>query len=427
MTYQDALHYIHSIHWRGSRPGLSRTEALLKALGNPEKALRCIHIAGTNGKGSTSAMLDSILRRAGYRVGLFTSPYVERFNERIVYNGEPIADDVLSELVERLMPIAEALPDKPTEFELITALGFCFFAQMGCDVVVLEVGMGGRLDSTNVIEKPLLSVITGIALDHTAFLGDTLEKIAAEKAGIIKEGCPVLYGGDTPSVSEVIEARAKALGSPYYRTDRTDLLLKKADLDGSVVDYDGFYDLFLPLRGLYQSRNLATVITAVRLLRGRGLALSDEAIREGLAATHWKARFEVLSRDPLFVFDGSHNKQGIAAACEAMAHYFKGEKVILVSGVMADKDYTDMVEMLLPFAARVFTVTPDNPRALAAKDYAACFLKQGADVEGCESIMLAVEKALKAAAAEKRPIVALGSLYMYHDVKKALFSARSSV
>ncbi len=420
MNYEEALSYIHSINWRGSKPGLSRTRTLLEKLGNPEKSLPCIHIAGTNGKGSTAAMLDSILREAGYRVGLFTSPFVERFNERIVYNGLPIPDGELARLTGLLAPLAESMDDPPTEFELITALGFLYFAEMGCDAVVLEAGMGGRLDSTNVIEAPLLSIITGVALDHTAYLGDTVEKIAAEKAGIIKKGVPLLYGGETPSVMALLAEKAALLSAPFYVTDRSRLIVQKSDLSGSVVDYEDYVGLRLPLCGLYQPRNLATVLTAFRILAKRGLPVSEEALRKGLEKTVWKARFEVLTRNPLVLFDGSHNRQGIEAACEAIDYYFPGQKLVLVTGVMADKAYGEMASLLVPYAARVFAVRPDNPRALAAEALAETYRQAGAEAVPCDSMEKALTAALRAAEEENRPVIALGSLYMYGELKATL-------
>ena len=214
MTYREAVEYIHSVVWRGSRPGLSRICELLARLGNPEEGLKFIHIAGTNGKGSTSAMTESVLREAGYKTGLFVSPYIKSFNERIAFCGVPIDNESLAEITARVKPHAEQMADTPTEFELITAIGLCYFRQMNCDIVVLETGMGGRLDSTNVIKDPLATVITGIALDHTEYLGDTVEKIAAEKAGIIKRGAPVVWGGHDARARAVIETVAESVGAP---------------------------------------------------------------------------------------------------------------------------------------------------------------------------------------------------------------------
>ena len=422
MTYEETIAYIHSVNWRGSRPGLERITELLDKLGNPQKSLRCVHIAGTNGKGSTSAMLDSILREAGYKVGLFTSPYIETFNERVMYDGKPIDNDDLCRLVSEVAPIAEAMDDPPTEFELITALGFVYFQEKGCDVVVLEVGMGGRLDSTNVIEAPYLSIITGVALDHENFLGDTVEKIACEKAGVIKEGVPVLYGGEIESVKNIIESAAKEKNAPMFVTDRSSLVVKQADFSGTYLDYDGLKDLYLPLLGLYQPRNLATVVSAIKILRTRGLLVTESALRQGLAKTKWKARFEVLMQEPLFLFDGSHNMQGIDAACEAFSHYFGNKKLYLVTGVMADKAYDAMVKKLLPFAAKVFTVTPDNPRALSSETLAALYREYGVDAESFVCVKEAVMAACEQAKENSFAVAALGSLYMYGEVKAALLA-----
>ena len=420
MTYDEALNYIHSVNWRGSRPGLERITELLKKLGNPEKHLQCIHIGGTNGKGSTSAMLDSILRCAGYSVGTFTSPFIERFNERIMLDGAPISDKDLCRFLSVVAPIAEAMDDKPTEFELITALGFLYFKEKGCDYVVLEVGMGGRLDSTNVIDSPVLSIVTGIALDHTAILGDTVEAIAAEKAGIIKENRPVLYGGEDQTARAIFEREAAAKNAPFYVTDRATLSLTRSDLFGNLFDFGKYRDLFLPLCGLYQTRNAATVLTAVDILRGEGLVISDAALTEGLSQTSWRARFEVLSREPLFVFDGSHNPEGIAAAAESIAAYFKGEKLFFLTGVMADKAYDGMAKALAPFAKKVFTVTPDNPRALSSDQLASVYRENGVSAESFSTVEEGVGAVFWAAVKEKTPIVALGSLYMYGEVKASL-------
>ncbi len=425
MTYDEALGYIHSINWRGTRPGLSRITELCERLGNPQDRLKFIHIAGTNGKGSTSAMLSSVLTAAGCKVGLYTSPYIEVFNERMCVEGRAISNESLTSLVEEVMPIAEKMTDPPTEFELITAIAFLFFERENCDVVVLEVGMGGRLDSTNIIKESLLSVITGIALDHTAFLGDTVEKIAAEKAGIIKEGCPVLFGGEDDSAKAVIMEKARELNSPFYSVDRSSLFLKSADLSGSVIDYKCFSDIFLPLCGLYQAKNLSTVMTAVEILTKCGFNITESCIREGIAKTAWRARFELLSKNPIFVFDGSHNFEGVTAAAEAVKYYFKDEKPLLITGVMADKDYEKMAKIMAPLVSRVYTLTPDNSRSLSADEYAEVYRRLGVSADGYSSISEAVSAAVNYAVEQGSSIIALGSLYMYHDVKVALYDAIS--
>lgn len=420
MTYEEALEYIHGISWVFSKPGLSRTEELCSALGNPERSLKFVHVAGTNGKGSFCSMLSSVLMRAGYRVGLYTSPFIYRFNERMRVNGVDIPDEKLAEITERVRPFADAMEDKPTEFELITAIAFEYFKEEGCDIVVLEAGMGGRLDSTNVITAPLLSVITGIALDHTAFLGDTVEKIAKEKAGIIKDGAPVLFGGEDESCATVIKEVAKERGSRLYLTDYSSLSVKSATLDGCVFDFGNYRDLSLKLLGLYQPRNAASVITAVGVLRKAGMDISDDALFEGLKDARWPARFEIIERGPTVIFDGAHNPEGIDAAVRSIKHYFGDKKVIVFTGVLSDKDYHVIAKRLSEVASHAFTITPDNKRALCAKDYAEVLNGYGVSALPCSSIGEALALGKEAAASEDTALCCLGSLYTYVEVINAL-------
>ncbi len=420
MTYKEALEYIHSVVWKGSRPGLERITELLEKLNNPQDGLKFIHIAGTNGKGSSSAMLESILRAAGYKTGLFVSPYIKHFNERICVCGKPISDEDLAAATAAVRPLADSMQDAPTEFELITAIGLVHFLKQRCDVIVLETGMGGRLDSTNVIKAPLASVITGIAMDHTAFLGDTVEKIAAEKAGIIKQGAPVIWGGYDKVARAVIEKRAWEKGARFVAAEDTPLTVREMTLAGSVVDYGTREGIELPLLGSYQPQNLATVLSTVDVLRTRGLFVPEEAVRAGLAAVRWRGRFEKLCDEPLIFSDGAHNPEGIAAAARGIRHYFKGQPVALLTGVMADKDYTDMVTTLSPLTCRVFTLTPDNPRSLAAADYAAVYRAAGVEASAHDSVEDAVAAAVAYARENGVPLFSLGSLYMYVEVTGAL-------
>ncbi len=420
MTYTEALDYIHSVCWKGSRPGLSRITELLERLGNPQDSLKFIHIAGTNGKGSNSAMLESVLRAAGYRTGLFVSPYIKHFNERICLCGKPISNSDLAAVTATVRPHADAMQDAPTEFELITAIGLVYFLQQKCDVVVLETGMGGRLDSTNIIRDPLACVITGIAMDHTAFLGDTYEKIAAEKAGIIKPGAPVVWGGHNAAARAVIENKARETGVTCYSAEDTPLTVREMTLDGTVVDFGEYQGIRIPLLGSYQPQNLATVLTTLTVLRDGGMQIPEQAIREGLATVRWRGRFEKLCDKPLIFSDGAHNPEGIAAAAEGIKHYFAGQRVALLSGVMADKDYTDMVNTLAPVTCRAFTLTPDNPRSLAAADYAAVFEGAGIPATPADSVEEAVRAAVKYATETGTPLFSLGSLYMYAEVTAVL-------
>ena len=418
MNYEESLEYIHGISWTFCKPGLERISALCEALGHPERALRFVHVAGTNGKGSFCSMLESVLRAAGYRTGLYTSPYIKEFGERMRVMGENIPNDKLAEITSYVRPIADAMEDKPTEFELITAIAFEYFRREGCEIVVLEAGMGGRLDSTNVIREPYLSVITGIALDHTAFLGDTVEKIAAEKAGIIKDGSPLLFGGEDTSAEAVIRGVADERGSELYKVDYSKIENLVSDIYGSRFDFGEHHGIEIRLAGLYQPRNAASVLTAVDILRSRGLDIPEEAVRLGLIEARWPARFEILSSEPLIIFDGAHNPEGITAAVDSIKHYFGERKVYLLSGVLRDKDYEYIAGKVAEVASRAFTMTPDNPRALSAEEYAAELAKNGVSAEPYASISDAFRAAKAAAKQDGAPLVCLGSLYTYVDISK---------
>lgn len=420
MNYEQALEYIHSVNWTFCKPGLARITALCRALGDPQKGLRFIHVAGTNGKGSTSAMLASILQKAGYRTGLYTSPYIRTFCERIRVDGENIPQNTLATLTERIRPIADKMADKPTEFELITALAFEHFYQSRCDVVVLEVGLGGRLDSTNVIENTALSIITGIDFDHTALLGNTIEEIAGEKAGIIKEGRPVLFGGGEGTAHDTVCAVAREKNAPFCIVDRSSYVQKETSLDGTIFDYTHYTDLHLPLLGAYQPYNATLVLTAIELLREQGFAIDEQAVRQGLAAVRWPARFELLSHDPVILYDGGHNPEGVRAAVASVQSYFGTQKVNLLSGVMADKDRAEMIDTMKPIVANAFAVTPNNPRALAAEDYAAQLVSHGIPATPCASVVEGVRAAIESSKQKGIPLLCLGSLYLYEEVEAAV-------
>lgn len=420
MNYQEALNYIHTNFWQGSKPGLERTYDLLWRMGNPQNNLKFIHVAGTNGKGSFCAMLSSILIESGLKVGTYTSPYITRFNERMKVNGRDIPDDTLAELTTFVQPLAKNMNEKPTEFELITAIAMEYFKREACDIVILECGMGGRLDSTNVISTPLLSVITGISMDHTAFLGNSISEIANEKAGIIKENSPVLYCGDDPVAKEVILKKAKEKNAPFYQVLRDGLILHKTDLTGTEFSFGAYKNLLLPLLGNYQPKNAQNVLTAVSLLNGLGFNISPSFVKEGLKKVKWPARFELVSKSPIILCDGGHNPEGVDSAVESVKTYFGDKKVILISGVMADKDYRYMASKMAEVAAKAFCIQPDNPRALSAKDFATVFQDLGICSFPASSPKEALEKAVEIAKKENLPILCLGSLYMYSEIVSAL-------
>ena len=420
MTYDEALAFIHRVNPMFCNPGLSRVRTLCRALGNPQDELKFIHVAGTNGKGSTSAMLDSVLRSAGYKVGLYTSPFIMRFNERIRVDGKEIPDEDLARMTEIILPIAEGMEDKPTEFELITAIAFAYFKERGCDIVVLECGLGGRFDATNVIRTSTLSLITGISKDHVAILGDSIEKIAWEKAGIIKPGVPVIFGGEDEVAREVIAKEVREMCSPFSVVDHKKIKIKSADLSGSTFDFDSYESIKIKLLGLYQPRNAAMVLSAIDKLKEAGLHISDEAVREGLAKAKWAARFEIIGENPTIIFDGSHNAEGIRAAKESIVQYFGDEKVITVSGVLHDKEYDKIAEDIAEVSREVFTITPENPRALDAQKYAEVIKEKGVNTTPTSSIQEALKSAINEANKMGSAIVILGSLYTYGDVIKEI-------
>ncbi len=418
ISYSDAINYIHSTSWLGSRPGLSRIRELCQLLGNPQDKLPTVHIAGTNGKGSVSQMLTRILMAEGKLVGTFTSPYVYSFNERICINGIPVSDNEMAAAVEKIMPLAESMTDHPTEFEIINAVAYIIFAEHGCDTIVMEAGLGGRLDSTNVVSAPLLSVITGIGLDHTQYLGSTTAEIAKEKAGIFKAGCPAVCGLCDSSAMEVIKKSALEKGSAltFCSVERlSDISISLTGAEFSLSPYKMPFSL--SLIGEYQPRNALCAVTAAE-----ALGIGEDAIRQGLAEAVWPARFEVLQNNGphgTVVFDGGHNPQGVLAAVNTVKKLFRG-KVGLFCGVMADKDYHTMCALLSEIGEMAFCVAPDNARALNADKLRQCFADCGLRASSCSDFKAGVKAACDYCCNAGIPLLAVGSLYMYRDFRDAL-------
>ncbi len=422
MTAQEAIAYIHSVCWKGTVPGLSRTQELLRRMGGPEKELRFVHVAGTNGKGSTAAMLASILHEAGYRTGLYTSPYILRFHERMQIDGEEISDQDLVAVTEFVKPFADAIEDRPTEFEVVCCVAFEYFMRKQCDIVVLEVGMGGELDATNVIDTPEAAVIVNIGLDHTEELGDTLEKIAAAKAGIIKKGGDAVIYRGTPGVEAVFAQRCQEVGARLHKADFDSIQPVSHGLEGQVFHAGGYRDLRLPLLGAHQLKNAATVLKTVEVLRGRGWKISEQDVRDGLQKVRWPGRFEVLGRAPLFLLDGGHNPQCIEALTENVRDYLAGRPLTVLTGVLADKDYHCMYPSIAPYAKTYVTVTPDSPRAMSAEDLRTYLLQFGKPVTACETIEAGVLEAIREAGAGG-VVLAYGSLYMAGAIRTAAQAA----
>ena len=420
MTGQEAIAYLESVPWQGTRLGLERTRELLDKLDHPERSLRFVHIAGTNGKGSTAAMTASVLQAAGYRTGLYISPFLQVFNERMSVNGEMIGDEALGAFTEQVRAAAEGMEDPPTEFEMMTALAFLYFKSEGCDVVVLEVGMGGRLDSTNVIGAPEVAVICNIGLDHVKELGDTVEKIAAEKAGIIKAGCDaVLYQPEHAGVAAVVEEVCRREHVPLHTADFSRLTPLQDAMSGQRFSYPEWEDLQIRLLGGHQLKNAAVVLEIVSALRARGYAIPGGAVRAGLAQARWPGRFEVLHERPVFIADGGHNRQCTEAVAAALRHYFPGHEILFIMGVLADKDYSAMIETLAPLAGRFYTVTPDSPRAMPATQLAQLLRSYGKPADVCGCAAEAVAKAFAQAGADD-VICSVGSLYMTGEIRTAV-------
>lgn len=422
MTYNESLDYLKSISNRGSRPGLSRILEILKLLGEPQKSLKIIHVAGTNGKGSVCRMLESILTEAGYKTGLFTSPCIDSETECYRINKENISESDFSETVFHIKTAEEKMDDKPTSFEFETAMAVWYFYQKKCDVVILEVGMGGRLDATNISDMPVLSVITDVALDHMDYLGNTISKISSEKAGIIKSGCPTVFGGNNPEALKVIQTTANKLSSSLLLTERGNIGIVSSGLKGSVFNYNKYTNLKIKLAGLYQPGNAAIAIDSIKILNKSGFNISPNDIYNGLAAAVWAGRFEVFSNNPPIIYDGSHNPQGMTATVKSIKEYFPGKKINLIMGVMADKDYEKMVNIISPYINQAYTVTPKNQRALDGAELSDLFKKNKVNSEYHTDISKAVSSAVSFSNKSNTPLIILGTLYMYSDIKRAIIS-----
>ena len=426
MTTQQAIEALHALPRMGQgAPGLARMQNLCDHLGNPEKELQCIHIAGTNGKGSLAAMTSSILTAAGYKTGLTISPYVVDFRERFQIDGEMIPPRTLANLTEKVLDAIDAIEaeggEKPVEFEAVTALAFLWFAREKCDLVVLETGLGGRCDATNVVPHKLVAAITKIGYDHMEVLGDTLDKIAAEKAGIIKEGTVVVNYPDQPAeaMGPILTAAAEAHTS-IITPDKDDLTLLRGKRLENRIDYGG-YRAALGLPGTHQANHAAMAVEiALALWREFGYDISDDAILQGLADARMPARIEVLRRHPLLLLDGCHNPDGAKMLAAALTRADFEENLVGVLGVLADKDYKDMLSDLAPCFAKVYTVTPNCPRALSAEE-----LQKEArfhtDAEAADSVADAIRKAVDYADENNLAgVVVCGSLYLAAEARPLL-------
>lgn len=405
MTYSEALIYLES---GGSKRRADNSDltALLETLGSPEKKLKYVHVAGTNGKGSTSAMIATILQAAGYRTGLYTSPHLVRYNERVQINGEEIPDEAFAALMERIARAEEEAAFSLTVFQRMTLLAFLYFCEKQAEIVVLEVGMGGAWDATNVIPDSEAAVITPIGLEHTAQLGRTVAEIAGVKAGILRAGRPVIVSDQSEEALAVIRARAEELGCPLTVTDPSQGKILRFDLREQVFEYKKRKELELGLAGHYQYCNAVTVLEVIDQLRKEGWAIPEEAIRRGLASAHWPVRFEFVRTDPPFFLDGAHNPHGVEALAESLQAYFGEKKLLMICSIMSDKDRRKMLALMKPHIGKLFVVRSDSPRSLDAE-----FLAEDIrEHEGIDAVAApGIEEGLQMILAEQGPDDVAGS------------------
>ena len=423
MDYTEVTSFINKAKKFGSRLDLTRIKKLCDLLGNPEDKCKFIHIAGTNGKGSVSCFLANILKDAGYKTGLFTSPFIYDFNERIQINNKSISDESLMEVMEKVVIATDKMLSEgfehPTEFELITACSFLYFAKEKCDVAVLEVGLGGILDSTNVIKKPLVSVITSISTDHTEYLGNTISEIAKNKCGIIKKSCPVVsYPFQNPDALDVIEKTSKEKNAELTVCDIKSLDIIKTDISGNEFCYNGIL-YGTKLLGEYQVYNAVTAINAIEKLDANGYVISNKNIQNGLKCAKWPVRFEILNSSPVVIADGSHNEDGMRVFTENAKKILKGKRCICVFGMLKDKEYEKCLKMLSDISDTVVVTEVDNPRKESAENLKTCAEKYFKNVYAEKLNFDAVKKS-KELSGNDDVIIALGSLYMMKNIKDAV-------
>lgn len=421
MTFEETLKKIDTYQRFSRKPGLERMTALLSRLGNPQKKLKFVHVAGTNGKGTACTLLASVLTAAGYRTGLYLSPHVSDFRERIQLCGKMIPKEEFISTASHIFSAADELVENEVQinfFEIVTAIAFDWFAERQCDAVVLEVGLGGRFDATNVIQNTLISVIMSISYDHIEVLGNTLTAIAGEKCGIIKPGRPVVCSPEEPPEAlEVIRRAAAKAGSPLTEASLDGLNVIRSSLAGTEIEYHGAV-LKLPFLGKHQVRNADTVLSVLDVLCREGWSIPAEAVRQGFASASLPARLEVLSEDPPVLLDGAHNPDGTRALAEAIRYYLPGRRIIAVMGMMADKDTAAAVQNLSGLFSEVFTAAPPSPRAMSAEEFAALWRSTGAKAQAAGSC----REALSLAFSAMRPggaVVICGSLYLAGELRGA--------
>ncbi|MGE5474247.1 MAG: bifunctional folylpolyglutamate synthase/dihydrofolate synthase [Ignavibacteriales bacterium] len=430
MNTSKSLEYIEKTAKFGSDLSLDRISVLMSHLGNPQDNLKFVHVAGTNGKGSTCSMIESVLIKAGYKTGKFISPHLEHFNERISINGLYISDDDIERLSIIVMEKAQRMVgdgfEHPTQFEIICAMAFEFFYEQKCDIVVLEVGLGGRLDATNIIKNPLVSVITTISYDHTDRLGFSLAEIAKEKAGIIKHGCMVISAPQEAETADIITETCKQRQCDLFMVDEKKLIEKQMQEGFQVFDFEGYTNLKLELLGWHQIINASVAIKAIEALKNCGFEISSGCIFQGLETARNNGRFEVLGYNPEVLIDGAHNISGINALKEALTKYYSGKRIILVMAVLSVKNYQEMVDILAPIADLCIVSEPISDSALSAEELAGCFKKNKKDCIIEKDINKAVDIALNKA--QKQDVICFcGSLYFIGRVRTCYLDKKRNI
>ena len=403
---------LRAVSWKNKVPTLKRAFELASMLGNPQDKLKIVHIAGTNGKGSVAAMTERILREAGYKTGLFTSPSLRDFNERMRINGKAVSEERLLAVSDKVMDAAGKMKDEPTEFETITVAMYTLFAEEGCDIAVVETGLGGILDATNIVKAPVLSVLTQIGLDHTSILGDTVEKIAGEKAGIIKKGRPCVTEADDPDALRVIEAKCQEMGSKLVKIDTSRLIMGGFDGKYQQFAYKDRENMRLSLLGAHQLRNAAAVIETVEILKENGFEIGEDAIRNGFRSTVWPARFQHVAED-LWV-DGGHNPSGAETAAEAIKRYTG--KVSLLFASFRDKEWRKNIDILAPYAKSIVLVPLKSPRSEEPEEIQKYLRGRGIDATVCVDVSSGLKAARALGSMRRIDTLAVGSLELAAEV-----------
>ena len=429
MTYEEAKAFLENCNQYAGEFTLEPLKELLKRLGDPQDQLKFVHIGGTNGKGSTLAFVSTVLKEAGYCVGRYISPTIFSYRERIQVCEQYISREDLVRLTEKVRSAGEQMLAEglghPTMFEAETAVAFLYFAEQACDLVVLEVGMGGRLDATNVIKNTEVAVLSSISMDHMGFLGETLGEIAANKAGIIKPGCTVVTAKQEPEAEAAILREARSYGCPVITVESERIENCSRGLFLQSFDYKENRQAEITLAGEYQFANAALALEVLKALQERGYSMAEAAVRDGMRKTVWNGRFTVVSQAPYFIVDGAHNRDAAAKLAQCIENYLEGKRLIYIMGVLADKEYEVVVKTTVPYASEVITVmTPDNLRALPAEELAKTVAVYNPHVQTADSIEDAIEKAYELAR-EEDVILAFGSLSHLGTIVRTVQKRRS--